>query len=253
MQPILVSILCLIPLVFSEVLGQTEDACKELKCGWHGPAIHFPFRIKDKHPKHCGYPGFLVSCNERNETVLELPNIPVKFSVTSIDYKHQEIQLYDPDNCLSVKVLEIQNMSFSPFDIYTNNITLFNCSLVLEGSSAFAVPCLSSPGHHIYAFASSYYVGELQSCSKMYNRLSVPFSFYEPEALWLYWSEPNCTKCEAEGNTCRLKNNSTNSNEIECVLDLKKPSMNSTGINTTATSRNLNLQLETIVELESNE
>ncbi|KAJ6959247.1 hypothetical protein NC653_037534 [Populus alba x Populus x berolinensis] len=27
-------------------------------CGNRGPDIRFPFRIKDKQPDHCGYPGY---------------------------------------------------------------------------------------------------------------------------------------------------------------------------------------------------
>ncbi|XP_021832938.1 rust resistance kinase Lr10-like [Prunus avium] len=207
-QAVLISSLCLILVAFSRVLGETQKACKQLHCGDHGPAIHFPFRLKDRHPDHCGYPGFVVSCNERHETVLELP-IPVKFSVNTIDYKNQEIYLYYPDNCQLAKLLETQNMSFFPFYVIDQgNFMLFDCSSGLEESGEVAVPCLSSPGHHIYAVYSSDYVEGLQYCTKTSDVLSVPYKFR--------WSEPNCTECEAKGKKCRLKSNGTK-NEIECV------------------------------------
>ncbi|XP_061999010.1 rust resistance kinase Lr10-like [Rosa rugosa] len=187
-----------------------------MKCSDHSPPIHFPFRLKDRQPDHCGYPGFVVSCNDRHETVLDLP-IPVKFFVPSIDYKSQEIEvlpyIYDSDYCL----LHIINISVSPFHLeYTENYTLFNCSSVGMASrnDYGVVPCLSSSDHQIYAVLSSENIQALQSCTKMYNVLSVPSI--------MSWSQPNCTKCEAAGKMCRLKNNNTKS-EVECI-DLRKGS-----------------------------
>ncbi|KAI5344239.1 PREDICTED: rust resistance kinase Lr10 [Prunus dulcis] len=180
-QAVLISSLCLILVAFSRVVGETQKACTQLNCGGdHGPAIRFPFRHKDRHPDHCGYPGFVVSCNERHETVLELP-IPVKFSVNTIDYKNQKIYLDYPHRELA-KLLETHNMSFFPFYVtYPWNFTLFDCSLGLEESGfafpAAAVPCLSSPGHHIYAVDPSDNVEGLQYCNKTSNVLSVPNIF----------------------------------------------------------------------------
>ncbi|CAB4269070.1 unnamed protein product [Prunus armeniaca] len=227
-QAVLITCLCLILVAFSKVHGETQEPCKELKCSYHGPAIHFPFRIKDRHPDYCGYPGFAVSCNDRHETFLELPTIPVKLSVESINYERQEMYLYDPDNCLVAKLIEIRNMSFSPFYVIDpQNITLFNCSSLVirdEGLDLYpnypvAAPCLNSLGHQVYAVDSADHVEDLQSCTKMYNVFSVPF--YSQSVVPFRWSKPNCTECDAEGKKCRLKNSDTN-NEIECVLDLRK-------------------------------
>jgi hypothetical protein len=84
----------------------------ESRCGGHGPAIRFPFRLNSQ-PDHCGYPGFNLSCTDTNHTVLELP-ISVKLFVKKIDYKSQVIQLYDPDNCFP-RQLRGLNLSSSPF------------------------------------------------------------------------------------------------------------------------------------------
>ncbi|XP_034197330.1 rust resistance kinase Lr10-like [Prunus dulcis] len=232
-QAVHITCLCLILVAFCKVHGETQKPCEELKCSYHGPAIHFPFRIKDRHPDHCGYPGFVVSCNDRKETVLELPTIPVKLSVESINYERQKMYLYDPDNCLVAKLIEIRNMSFSPFYVIdTQNITLFNCSsLVMQHEGLdpnpnypVAAPCLRSPGHQVYAVDSAGHVEALQSCTKMYNVFSVPYYFQGEQAALFRWSKPNCTECDAEGKKCRLKTSDTN-NEIECVLDLRKANM----------------------------
>ncbi|XP_021800291.1 rust resistance kinase Lr10-like [Prunus avium] len=59
-------------MAFSKVLGETQNTCKELKCGDKGPPIHFPFSLKDRQPDHCGYRGFAVSCNERHQSTVSM-------------------------------------------------------------------------------------------------------------------------------------------------------------------------------------
>ncbi|RXH93117.1 hypothetical protein DVH24_013693 [Malus domestica] len=245
MKEILISSFCVLLIAFSKVLGETQNGCKELKCGDQGPPVRFPFILKDRHPDHCGYPGFVVSCNEKQETVLELP-IPAKFSVKIIDYKYQEVHLYDSDNCLLVKVSEILNTSISPFHFseeFQDNLALFKCSLDLERRQYVHVlngTCLTSPGHHVYAIDPDYEIDNLQSCTKIRNVLSVPSSGVQK------WSKPHCTECEAGGKRCILKNNG-NKSKIECV-NLTKASP--ARANATAPARNLNIQLEAIAELE---
>ncbi|KAM5550733.1 hypothetical protein ABKV19_027192 [Rosa sericea] len=224
MQRTLISFFCFVFLqaFSSKVLCENQNTCRVLKCGKHGPAIRFPFSLKGSHPENCGYPGFLVSCNENKETILELP-IPVKFPIKTIDYKNQKIQLYDPENCLLVKQLKIQNVSISPFhhlEYDVNNITLFNCSSA-EMESTYGeqiVPCLSGPGYQIYSLYSGKSIQDtsLLSCTKMRNLSLFPYDPYSPSNLYLEWSEPNCIPCEAHGKICGSKNNGTTSTEIEC-------------------------------------
>ena len=220
MQQTLVSSFCFILLAFSSiVLG------KKPNCGKHGPVIKFPFSFKGSHPEN---PGFLVSCNEKKETILELP-IPVKFAIKTIDYKAQKIQLYDPEDCLLAKLLKVHNMSISPFHYSENqmtDITLFNCSSAERespASSLYSVPCFEErPGYQIYWVSSSDSMEYLPllSCTKLRNLSSVPY-MYGPRELYLEWSEPNCGLCEAQGKICGLKNNGTTSTEIECLLKKK--------------------------------
>ena len=58
----------------SAQIGANPDECKEQSCSPDGPAIRFPFRLKDQ-PHHCGYPGFEVSCTEKNQTVGVHPHV----------------------------------------------------------------------------------------------------------------------------------------------------------------------------------
>ncbi|KAI5344143.1 hypothetical protein L3X38_012020 [Prunus dulcis] len=176
MVKIIISSFCLIFLAFSTVLGEPQDTCKKLKSGDKGPAVHFPFSLKGRHPDHCVFPGFVLSCNEKHETILDLP-VPFKFPVKSIDYKAQVIQLYDPESCLLMKLLKVFNKSISPFHFskdFMYDITLFNCSSA-ERQLDEPVPCFSGPGYQVYSVTSDdrieYY--SLLSCTKMYNLSSV--------------------------------------------------------------------------------
>ncbi|PRQ56234.1 putative glycerophosphodiester phosphodiesterase, protein kinase RLK-Pelle-LRK10L-2 family [Rosa chinensis] len=223
MQQTLILFFWFIFLAFSsKVLCENLNTCRVLMCGEYGPAIRFPFSLKGSHPENCGYPGFLVSCNEKNETILELP-IPVKFTIKNIDYKNQYIQLYDPENCLLVKLLKVHNMPISPFnysEYQMTNITLFNCSSAEWQSvhNMARVPCLSGPVYQISSLEYPY-IDDLSfpSCTKISYHSSVPYEWYDPQDLSLDWTEPNCTRCEAYGNKCGWKSNDTKSTEIECL------------------------------------
>jgi hypothetical protein len=204
--------------VFVAGLGEGQNGCDEFPCGSLGPAIRFPFRLNSQ-PYHCGYPGFNLSCTDRNKTVLQLP-IFVKFSVKNIDYKSQVIEVYDPDQCFP-RQLHTLNLASSPFRIleqdYQYDYALFNCSSEETQSYNYAISCLSGPGHEVRAFSSAADINDLPiaSCKKMYTLRSITRRLVFDNNLQLQWSEPNCKDCEVKGMGCRLKNNS-NESETEC-------------------------------------
>ncbi|GMY20144.1 rust resistance kinase Lr10-like isoform X1 [Fagus crenata] len=161
--------------------GLSNGCSEELRCGKDGPAIRFPFRLKDTQPDHCGYPGFDLSCTDQNDTVLQLPT-SVKVSIKDIDYKSQLIQVSDPHNCFPRHIRGL-NLSSSPFEfneIYPFDYFIFNCTRT--STANYLVGCLSNTRYSVYA-----------------NSLS----------LELKWSKPMCRHCEVKGKKCRLKNNST--------------------------------------------
>lgn len=225
----LLSFLCfLFVRIFAEV-GAAANECMISRCDHHGPAIRFPFWLKDSQPDHCGYPGFQLSCTEKHQTMIELPN-SVKLLVKKINYKSQEIQVHDPDDCLP-KQLSNLNLSASPFqlkikhDHSLQDITLFNCSLPVNRGFMRRIPCSSVPGYQVYVVDSYYTLFhdydnyDLLSCSKMYNISSVTNNIFEH--FDLNWSKPTCRNCEAHGKRCRLKSNNTEP-ETECFIISKK-------------------------------
>ncbi|XP_042948101.1 rust resistance kinase Lr10-like isoform X4 [Carya illinoinensis] len=209
-----------------------ENVCEELRCGGNGPAIRFPFRLKDmRQPDHCGFPGFTLSCTHSNQTLLELPT-SVKLFVEMIDYTTQVIQLYDPNHCFP-RELRGRNLSSSPFqsEILLDNYYdhhrgygLFNCSETdHERNNTHRISCLSGPTHQVYALYFGDLLSELpiSSCTKMYNiDGDVPEGAVRGDVniLRFKWSSPDCRRCERRGKNCRIlkKNNSTDKSKTEC-------------------------------------
>ncbi|KAM7465821.1 hypothetical protein LguiB_013383 [Lonicera macranthoides] len=153
----------------------TNDGCKITKCGENGQPIRFPFRLRPHQPKHCGYPGFELSCNHMNQTVLELP-VAVEVVVDKINYISQIIYVHDPHNCFPAQLPRL-NLSPSPFNfLFYDHIALFNCSPA-ERNSPTLVPCLSGPGYQIYAEHYGSLSDELTNCVKIHNFSSVPIAW----------------------------------------------------------------------------
>ncbi|KAG6745605.1 hypothetical protein POTOM_050103 [Populus tomentosa] len=193
------------------------DPCPKASCKKDGPAIRFPFMLKEKQSDNCGYPGFELSCDGK-ETSLQLPN-SVKLYVNKIDYASQLLIASDPDNCLPSQLRNF-NLSTSPFkfeDMQQDDYAFFNCTS-WKASTYHKLACLGGPGYDIFAYYSSYSIGysDLTSCTKMYNLSSIPWEiFRQNNILHLNWSRPECGFCEAHGKFCRRKNNSAGL-ETEC-------------------------------------
>ena len=210
--------LLLLTVLFIVVLGEGQNGCADiLKCGEDGPDIRFPFRLKDRHPDNCSYPGFYLSCNEKNDTVLQLTN-SVKASVNYIDYKSQLIQVSDPDNCLKIRNLSLSSSHFQFINEQDLcNFSLFKCTAGVSCYRTWKVDCLTSPGYQVCPLYSDDDMGDspILPCTKMYSVSSVPCSIWESTFVEMKWSGPMCGQCEMKGKKCRLKNNS-HEFETEC-------------------------------------
>ncbi|KAA8533613.1 hypothetical protein F0562_030953 [Nyssa sinensis] len=197
-------------LLFFAGLGAGQDECMVKRCRHQGPAIRFPFRLRDRQPDYCGYPGFDLSCSQSNDTLLHLP-FSVKASVKEIDYKSQSILLDYLDGCLPQQILNL-HLDSSPFRFggeHYVNYTLINCTSTKRYYQVYAV----RSDWDLYYWTSF-------SCSKMYDILSVPYSIFDqPYDFRLNWSKPECRFCESQGKYCRRKDNSSKY-EIECFNQL---------------------------------
>ena len=206
-----------------DVAVSQDDCLVSSSCSHQGSLIRFPFRLKGQ-PDRCGYPGFELSCTERNETILELPH-SAKVLVKNISYESHEMMVQDPEKCLP---RQLQNLSLaaSPFNFKLSNqwealydFTFFNCSSKKrEMSYVDPIPCLSLPDYPVYAVMSTAGIRDvdLSSCQKMYNISAVPYPVSElSKGFSLNWSSEICRNCE-ESMKCRLKSNSKEP-ETECI------------------------------------
>ncbi|KAL8534693.1 hypothetical protein ACS0TY_010646 [Phlomoides rotata] len=183
------------------------DDCTPPKTRCRKPDIRFPFWFKGQ-PVHCGLPGFEVYCDENRDTLLDLPS-SVTLKVKKIDYGAQELQLSDPKTCLPLKLPHL-NLSASPFSFLANDITdliLFNCSSPNTDYDN-PIPCLTDSTYKFYAVDYSVYMDSfsLTSCTRFHNVSRVPQGVFRQKVLHLYWSNPECARCEAQGQGCASGN-----------------------------------------------
>ncbi|KAI3977087.1 hypothetical protein MKX01_004062 [Papaver californicum] len=195
-------------LCFPYLIASIEN-CQDHQCSKDEPAVIFPFRLKGRQGEQCGYPGFDLSCNELNRTVLELPFSGV-FVVQSIYHNNttNEIQLRDPNNCLPSRLLNNLNLSGSPFFVVSyKNYSLFNCSsdIAFNSTRSMAnISCLSSSTHRVIA-ASATNSNSLKTNCWLIGTIPVPKSSLNPSYrpyplgndLHLTWRTPSdCKNCE---------------------------------------------------------
>ncbi|WCJ41415.1 PR5-like receptor kinase [Euphorbia peplus] len=176
----------------SSVHGLYVNECNSSTCGSNGPLVRFPFRIQGKQPHHCGYPGqwFVLSCSEKNDTVLQLT--PTwKISIRKIDYIFQVISAYDSEGCLPRRLL-----------YFKYETTLFNCSSADE-KQMYRIPCLSNRHYAVYGITSEQSIGGnpyLLSCTKIHDISPIPYDYlvYQQNNLQLSWSQSNSTGSKTE-------------------------------------------------------
>ena len=201
-----------------------QDDCQPRKCKHGEPPVRYPFRLKGRQTDHCGSNGFDLSCNNKNQTVLELPK-SVKLLVKRIDYVHQKIQVYDEDGCVQNQLQNL-TISASPFNlssVYDNelrNYTLFRCSEQDQSDYYYySIPCLrTEPDFYVKFENSDSPNGDLLNCTKTKDILEVPEGMISDRSNNFYfsWTKPDCGSCEGRGQGCRPNN--TNPLGIECYI-----------------------------------
>ncbi|XP_026440824.1 putative RING-H2 finger protein ATL21A [Papaver somniferum] len=140
------------------VTCQTLAYCRyPLSCGVGEPQIRFPFALYGRQSKSCGNSGYDLSCNSSNKTVLQLPYSEQLF-VKEINYTSQEMQIYDPDNCLTRRLLKLRFPLLFPYKLAgsNQNYTILNCSsssVDVTNTSLLYTPisCMSSSTNTIFS------------------------------------------------------------------------------------------------------
>ncbi|KAF5749364.1 hypothetical protein HS088_TW04G01332 [Tripterygium wilfordii] len=202
-----------------------QDKCFERKCGDRGPAIRFPFQMNGGTQSHYGYPGFDISCNEKEQPVLELPG-SAKLLVKKINYKAQVTHVSNPYSFLpsNIRNLSISASPCNYFYSYLSDYTFFKC---FDSSRGYGrVTCLESNARDPVYFVPSdkyiYYSSDtIINYSKMYDILSVPYEIVHDGrvVLHLNWAELDSRECESVDKNFRWNTTST---KIECYGKLRE-------------------------------
>ncbi|KAJ7951297.1 putative Ring finger protein [Quillaja saponaria] len=226
----------LFPLEFLSSSSDSSDIPNFGKKFWNCPislclnsriSIRFPFKLEGTQPQTCGYPGFNLSCSNQSRTVLKLP-YSGEFVVRNIDYITQQIQLYDPQDCLPKRLLSF-NLSGSPFSAtFYQNYTFLSCPTQLTRSRFTSIPCLSNSTNSVLATPSMRLVNSVSKSCKVITSLPIPvtwpiedqeFTTDLNDDLQLTWDIPDCGDCEAQGGMCGFV--SKNSHQLGCFHDSK--------------------------------
>ncbi|RDX97667.1 Rust resistance kinase Lr10, partial [Mucuna pruriens] len=186
----------------------SKNECTD-KCG--RVHIQFPFYLRNSKLNHTtGYPpGFDLLCTDADETVLDLPSVPIKLFVRNIDYKSQQIQIYDPQNCLPMVLIKLGNSSISPFKFKSfgeRNVSFFRCNNLMS------CPILQLGSDEDFIDP------EIISCTKVSDVFSVLWQVEDDlrNTVVMEWSNPDCSSCAAQGHKCKYKNGTKG--ETECFI-----------------------------------
>ncbi|GAA0166904.1 hypothetical protein LIER_43775 [Lithospermum erythrorhizon] len=211
-------------------------------CSPTGPIIQSPFWINKQQSRTCGPQSFALSCNNKNQTILNLP-FSGEFSVKYIDYASTFILINDPDSCLPNRILNLTLLS-SPFrrirPLYSGASYKFvNCSAnVTEFTTVNFVArpvkfsCLSGQNHSVFAVSSLVTDQDLPStCFRISSNSSNSLGWVD-SSWWLFmtrrgdigleWIDTRCFSCAAQGLSCRV---SDDGNDMRCIISADKQGM----------------------------
>ncbi|XP_011026895.1 PREDICTED: RING-H2 finger protein ATL20-like [Populus euphratica] len=176
--------------------------------------VRFPFGFENNR---CSYPGFKLSCDNKIQITLDLPNIG-NFTVRDINYGRQTVTIADPQNCLAKKFIDSSfDLSGSPFipEYYNRFFTFLNCSsnstAIISGIRR--VNCLSNENFTVVTLPTDIYESFPDYmppfCTELKKRVLVPVPWYRwsDSETRLIWNEPYCLPCEVDGGTCQFKGN----------------------------------------------
>nr|GME02955.1 putative RING-H2 finger protein ATL21A [Ipomoea batatas] len=213
-------------LISSLLIHAMAGDCQSSSCSEGGVSVRFPFGLENQPSfMSCAYnPLFSLKCSTSNSNSSSSSSsssqqrspVPVVFNLPSsgdffvrkINYLKQEIQLYDPSNCLPKRFLKL-DLSFSPFKALNySNYTFLRCPKhVVKQPSSSVIDCLSNSTVSVLATSSMSVVRAMNMCEPLAANLSVPVSqsehwFSSHSDFRLRWSAPDCRWCEAQGGVC---------------------------------------------------
>lgn len=220
------SFLFSILLLVSDTRGAySESICETTSCESSGVSIRFPFWLREfNQSRLCGYPGFELSCNKKNQPLITLPESG-DFIVKLISHQNQKVWIDVPDECLPRRIMLNRGLSLSgsPFrlgDAYTlANYSFFGCpNHAIFAYLPEAISCLSTTINNVnysvlavlsdsnHKFPSCHFIS---SALVPVVRVHGSFLTNYYADIQLQWENPYCGECEERGGWCGLLGDST--------------------------------------------
>ncbi|KAG6684811.1 hypothetical protein I3843_12G082600 [Carya illinoinensis] len=209
---------------FLPQIASSATICKPSSCdSIQTPPVKFPFRLRGSQEEACGYdPGFDLSCNNQDQTILTLPSSG-DFVVADIIYSIQWLYISDPEQCIFRRFLHNFSLSGSPFQLgpyppydLHQNATFYNCSSNVTNMHFGYRPidCLGSDDYKVLIAGTGRvdYSPPPASCRAIGTAM-VPFLQMD-DSLLIRWDEPSCEICEESGGDCARLN--ATSPEVGC-------------------------------------
>lgn len=203
----------------------TIPACDKRYCGNSElqQLFEFPFLLREENhftnnqSDRCGYPGFEIFCNNKNQALLTLSNSR-EFVVKFISLERRRVWVNDPNECPPKRFLQnIFLNNDSPFQLdntyHSNyeNVTFVNCTGFTKEpmihDDDFIIPCLSNEKYTImYTLQSPIDLWINRSCREIgFAMVPVKDNSSEPRVIMeglysdilLRWNKPLCD-CAAD-------------------------------------------------------
>ncbi|WOH12283.1 hypothetical protein DCAR_0831785 [Daucus carota subsp. sativus] len=212
------TLLIILFITHTHTLVLCVETCEPATCSPAGPDIRFPFRLTGRQPRHCGYPGFDLSCNNKSQLLLHLP-FAGDFVVTDINYAAHVIY-FKPEFCPPNAIQDLSTL-LPPFvGGFLREHTFFNCSSnrFFPVAEPFeTLECFRGVNSTVVVVESRLFEGASdrrlpESCRNDSATVAIPVGFR--------WDLPACGKCEFENRTCGFKNEETL--ELGCAGDSKR-------------------------------
>ncbi|XXG65490.1 hypothetical protein AAC387_Pa05g3177 [Persea americana] len=193
--------------------------CVPERCGdGKGPSISYPFWIPGKHPPHCGYPGFQLTCDNQ-QPILKL--LAFEYIIRYIYYENQSFSVVDKrliDDAHCPHPVSTLTLNHSVFHIVESNHNLlffYNCTEEKVLPQYQSIPCIPNNETH-HSFARLNFTGSLMNSSNLPKKcesyVSVPVMMdpkpQETYLEWLRrgfllgWTAPSCSRCLKSGGQC---------------------------------------------------
>ncbi|KAL8089109.1 rust resistance kinase Lr10-like [Apium graveolens] len=238
LYPLWITLVFSISKIVAEKAEVVGEECETKRCSHHGPEIRFPFWLKGRQPEHCGLPGFRVSC-QKGKTLLELQYLAntslqgnqlflsKEVWVSWINYTSQELEtryVFHNNFKFDLKLVPTSTILLPaiaphPEPVNKYNTTFFSCSSIVKTDLSINLPVLLTslsgqtfPVYHLHDLTDTS-EPSITSCIKVFNS-SLPYTFLLEYWSTIKWSTPNCRKCEAKGQYCKMKNSTSSSSSI---------------------------------------